>query len=109
MVELKGSLNGIGLAAIVQLIGELHHSGSLELAKGPAVGMLGFDGGRLVIATFEQEHGLKALAACAATLLDGDFRFIEGTTAGERGLDLAPGEVQRLLARVSNGESIADY
>ena len=34
MVELKGSLNGIGLPAIVQLIGELRHSGSLELSKG---------------------------------------------------------------------------
>ena len=55
MVELKGSLNGIGLPAIVQLIAELHHSGSLELAKGAAAGMLGFNDGRLVIATFD--HG----------------------------------------------------
>jgi hypothetical protein len=109
MVELKGSLNGIGLSAIVQLIGELHHSGSLELSKGPTTGMLGFADGRLVIATFEQQHGLKALATCASTLHDGEFRFIEGVAAGERSLDLGPGEVQRLLARVSNGESIADY
>jgi hypothetical protein len=109
MVELKGSLNGIGLPAIVQLIGELHHSGSLELVKGPATGMLGFDDGRLVIASFEQEHGLTALAACVSSLRGGDFRFIEGIAAGERSLDLSPGEVQRLVARVSNGESIDDY
>src|SRR5258708_30110531 len=104
MVELKGSLSGIGLPAIVQLIGELHPLGSLELAKAQAAGMLGFNDGRLVMATFDQEHGLKALAACVSTLADGDFRFVEGIAAGERSLDLGPGEVQRLLARVSSGE-----
>src|SRR3981081_3888796 len=104
MVELKGSLNGIGLPAIVQLIGELHHSGSLELVKDQAAGMLGFDDGRLVIATFDQEYGLKALAACVTNLASGDFRFVEGEAAGERNLDLAPSEVQRLLARVASGE-----
>ena len=46
MVELKGSLGSIGLPAIVQLIGELHHSGSLELAKGAVRGVLDFDDGR---------------------------------------------------------------
>ena len=43
MVELKGSLTGIGLSAVVQLIGELHHSGTLQLAKGNAHGVLGFE------------------------------------------------------------------
>src|SRR5882672_954679 len=52
MVELKGSLNGIGLPAIVQLIGELRHSGSLELSKGATHGLLDFDDGRLVAADF---------------------------------------------------------
>ena len=45
MVELKGSLSSIGLPAIVQLIGELHHSGNLELTRGAHRGVLGFDDG----------------------------------------------------------------
>src|ERR1051326_7709784 len=38
LAELKGSLSDIGLVAIVQLIGEVHHSGRLELRKGATQG-----------------------------------------------------------------------
>jgi hypothetical protein len=103
MVELKGSLNGIGLPAIVQLIGELHHSGSLQLAKGTAHGLLGFDDGRLVLASYEHDTGLRALAACARDLSDGEFTFIEGPLSGERTLDLTYADAQRQLNRLATG------
>jgi Domain of unknown function (DUF4388) len=108
MVELKGSLHGIGLPAIVQLIGELHHSGRLQLAKGTAHGLLGFDNGRLVLATYEQETGLRALSACARDLSDAEFRFVEGAVAGDGTLDLDFAEVQRQLSQLTNGTHAAE-
>src|ERR1700737_3584008 len=108
MVELKGSLNGIGLLSIVELIGELHPSGSLGLTRGAAYGMLSFDDGRLVAATFDDDRGSKALAACVVELADGDFVFIEGVPIGERTLDLGPGELQRQIRRIASGEAVAD-
>src|SRR6266849_824005 len=109
MVDLKGSLVGIGLPAIVQLIGELRNSGNLELAKGASRGLLGFDDGRLVAASYNDEvRGLKALAACAVDLVDGAFVFVEGLPAGERTLDLGDGELQKLLGRLVSGELTAE-
>src|ERR1044071_7893365 len=102
MVELKGSLNGIGLSAIVQLIGELHHSGSLQLAKGNAHAVLGFDDGRLVLASYEHDAGLQALANCVRDLNDGEFRFVEGTVTGERTLNLAYTDLQQQLSSLAS-------
>src|SRR5260370_12022166 len=78
MVELKGSLSGIGLPAIVQLIGELRHSGSLELSKGSSHGVLDFDDGHLVAADFAETSGFKALAKLSLGLSAGDFTFVDG-------------------------------
>jgi hypothetical protein len=109
VVELKGSLTAVGLPAIVQLVGELHHSGTLELIKnGEARGSLGFDDGRLVSAEFEMERGMSALQACLRDLANADFRFIEGVAAGELTLDISAAELQRMIARAANGEAVAD-
>jgi hypothetical protein len=107
MVELKGSLSGIGLPAIVQLIGELRHSGSLELSKGSARGVLDFDDGRLVAADFTHESGLVALATLSLDMAEGEFNFVEGVPVHERTLDLTSKDVQAYLKRVASGENIA--
>ncbi|HLZ31697.1 MAG TPA: DUF4388 domain-containing protein [Chloroflexota bacterium] len=104
MVELKGSLNSLGLPAIAQLIGELHHSGNLELTRGDAHGVLGFVDGRLVSATLRDQRGLKALAACTAELADADFVFVEGAPGDERTLDLGGSALQKQLKQFMNGE-----
>jgi len=108
MVELKGSLNGIGLPAIVQLIGELRHSGSLELSKDTTHGVLDFDDGRLVAADFAEATGFQALARLSLELSDGEFTFIEGVPLHERTLDLGTKDVQAYLRRVGNGEDFAE-
>ena len=108
MVELKGSLNGIGLPAIVQLIGELRHSGSLELSKGATHGVLDFDDGRLVAAGFADMSGFKALAKLSLELSDGEFTFVEGVPLHERTLDLGTKDLQGYLKRVANGEDYAE-
>ena len=108
MVELRGSLNGIGLSAIVQLIGELRHTGSLELTKGPTRGVLDFDDGRLVAADFAADSGLTALAKLSLELSDGEFTFTEGAPLHERTLDLGAKDVQGYLRRVASGEEFAE-
>src|SRR6266851_4897952 len=108
MVELKGSLNGIGLPAIVQLIGELRHSGSLELAKDTTHGVLDFDDGRLVAADFAEATGFQALAMLSLELSDGEFTFVEGVPLHERTLDLGTKDLQGYLKRVANGEDFAE-
>ena len=107
MVELRGSLGGIGLPALVQLIGELHHSGTLELGNDGTTGRLAFEDGRLVAAEFGQEHGLPALASVARSLKDADFTFVEGAPSPEQTLDFGPPELKSLLHRVMNGEFAA--
>ena len=109
MVELKGSLAAIGLPAIVQLIGELHHSGTLELSKNSgAHGILGFDDGRLVSAEFEVERGMSALETCVHELADANFRFVEGVAAGEHTLDIPAPELQELIVRAANREPVTE-
>src|ERR1700687_6101258 len=108
MVELKGSLNGIGLPAIVQLIGELRHSGSLELTKGSTHGVLDFHDGRLVAADFAATSGFKALAMLSLELSDGEFTFIEGAPLHERTLDLGSKDVQGYLRRVASGGDLGE-
>jgi hypothetical protein len=104
LVELKGSLSGIGLLAILQLIGEVRHSGNLELRKGSISGTLAFDDGRLVAAECGELHGLQALASCVLELSDADFTFVEGIPALERTLDLGPSELRKLLDRITSGD-----
>jgi Domain of unknown function (DUF4388) len=108
MVELKGSLSSLGLPAIVQLIGELHHSGNLELIKNDSRGVLGFDDGRLVSSSYGDQRGPQALAACTAELADADFLFVEGTPADERTMDLGGSELQKQLGRLIGGEVAAE-
>ncbi len=103
MVELKGSLSGIGLPALVQLIGELHHTGALHLERSNASGILAFDDGRLVAAECGDTHGLDAVASCALTLMDAEFTFVEGESIAERTLDLGPADLKKLLTRVMDG------
>jgi hypothetical protein len=104
LVELKGSLSGIGLQAIVQLIGEVHHSGNLDLRKASLHGTLAFDDGRLVAAECGEHHGLQALADCIQELADADFTFIESMPTLERTLDFGPSDLKKLMDRITSGE-----
>lgn len=105
MVELKGSLDGIGLSAIVQTIGELQHSGSLQLKSEQASAQLLFDSGHLVAAQCGDVHGPEAITACATQLNDAEFTFIEREQRTDRSLDLSPADLKGLLSACSNGAS----
>src|SRR5579862_2418729 len=103
MVELKGNLTGIGLPAIVQLIGDLHHTGTLQLENKNAHGVLSFDGGRLVDAQTDAASGLQAVAVCALDFADAEFTFVEGPAPTEPTLDMSTAEFKKLLDRLTNG------
>ncbi|MBV9543776.1 MAG: DUF4388 domain-containing protein [Chloroflexi bacterium] len=103
MLELKGSLTSIGLPALVQLLGELHESGRLDISGGAATGELWFGEGRLVDAAFGGERGLSALDAIALELADGECAFLEGELAKERSIDATPESVRAHLGELSHG------
>src|SRR5579884_582880 len=107
MVELRGSLSGIGLPALVQLLGELHQTGRLELSNDRWTAQLGFDHGDLVDARFDHERGLEALAACMLTLADGEFSFIEHDPPIDRSIRLSRDELRAQLGELSSAHGIA--
>src|SRR6185503_19330699 len=107
-------LSSIGLPAIVQLIGELHHTGSLDLTTGDQRAVLGFHEGRLVTADFAEKHGFEALEGLSAELADAEFSLSDTRPAAERTLDMGPSELQAYLrqaesptSRLVNGEQLA--
>lgn len=103
MVELKGSLGGIGLLSVVQLIGEVHHTGDLHLRKAQQRGTLAFDAGHLVAAECGEHHGLQGLANCVLELADADFAFVEGVPSLERTLDIGAADLKKLIERITSG------
>lgn len=107
MVELKGSLEGIGLPAIVHLVSEVHHSGTLELTAADTTGLLAFEDGRLVAAVIDDLRGLPALRDMTQRLPNANFRVVEGRPGGERSLDLSGADLQRQLARFAAGDDPA--
>jgi len=89
VVELTGTLDGIGLPAIVRLLGELRETGVLRITSGTWRGELAFASGQLVSAQFGQDRGLDALDACVVMLAQGDFTFVEGEVTPEPHLDVS--------------------
>jgi hypothetical protein len=104
MVELKGSLSGVGLPSAVQLVGEMHRTGRLELTSPKSHAVLAFENGRLVAAECGEHHGLEALGACALQMTDADFVFVEGPVTLEHTLDLGPADLQKLLGRIGSDQ-----
>jgi hypothetical protein len=103
VVDLNGSLTGVGLLSVVQLIGELHHTGTLHLTRAGASSSLAFSDGRLVAAECGRDRGLQAVALTALEFSDADFQFTEGPTPLEHTLDLSPTDLARLLTRIESG------
>ena len=106
MVNIWGSLEGIGLPALVRFVGDLGLSGVLRATLGPWAGEVAFDRGRAVAAVFGGEHGRAALETIGLVLRGGEFTFasapLPGPPAGEP-LDLTAGalaaHLEGLLSR----------
>jgi hypothetical protein len=75
MTELSGTLEGVGLPAIVRFLAGLNKTGCLHLAHDDWRGEIFFDAGQVTSASLGSRHGLPALDAMAQVLTGGSFSF----------------------------------
>ncbi len=101
MISLGGTLEGIGLPALVRFLAGLRSSGRLLVADDSWGGEVGFDEGRVVAAAFGAERGLAALEAIALALPRGEFRFAGGAVPEGRDVDLPPEDLERYLTSLA--------
>ena len=105
MINLAGTLEGIGLAALVRFLVSLNPSGRLLVADDVWGGEVGFDEGRVVTAAFGAERGLGALEAIALALPNGEFRFTGGAAPEARDVELPPEELERYLTSLAEEQT----
>src|SRR5687767_12688273 len=75
MTELSGTLEGVGLPAIVRFLTGLKKTGCLRLTQGDWHGEIFFDAGQVTSASFGSRHGLAALDALVQALPSAHFAF----------------------------------
>lgn len=75
MTELSGTLDGVGLPAVVRFLSGLQKSGSLHLEQDGWRGELAFNAGTLVHASFGSRTGLPALDGLVEALPRATFVF----------------------------------
>jgi hypothetical protein len=105
VINLAGTLEGIGLAALVRFLVSLNPSGRLLVADDVWGGEVGFDEGRVVTAAFGAERGLGALEAIALALPNGEFRFTGGAAPEARDVELPPEELERYLTSLAEEQT----
>ena len=75
MTELSGTLEGVGLPAIVRFLAGLHKTGALRVTNQDWHGDVFFDAGRVISAQLGSRQGLTALDALVQALPGGAFVF----------------------------------
>jgi hypothetical protein len=106
VTELSGSLEGIGLVALVRFLTTVARSGRLVVSEGSLRGSLDLEDGALVGAAFDQEQGLPALEAIALALGNGRFEFHDAAEAAEHNVRLAAGEVEQQLEKLAREQVV---
>lgn len=94
---LQGSVEGVGLTALLRFLAGIEKSGRLRVFDGEWSGELGLDSGHLVSAFFGHEQGLPAAEAMALVFRRGRFTFEDGRAPGERNLELPPEKLAACL------------
>src|SRR5919108_2809976 len=108
MAALEGSLEGMGLPALVRFLAGMKKTGRLQITHGGWGGELGLDDGRVVAATLGAERGPAALDGIALALARGRFRFDDGPSPEERNVALDPDRVlARLTEAAAGGPALA--
>jgi Domain of unknown function (DUF4388) len=102
VIELKGSLRGVGLLPIVQLLADVRETGQLRVSRGELSGQLDFEDGHLVGVTYGEERGLGALAALASAFPEAEFTYLEGPPPTERNVDLTLDQLRQHLSRMGS-------
>ena len=98
MTELSGTLEGVGLPAIVRFLCALNKTGCLRIAQGEWHGELFFDAGQVTGACLGSRTGLPALEALVQLLPNGQFAFEVVSHADvEPNISLSPEALQAYL------------
>src|SRR5438105_385752 len=109
MTELSGTLDGVGLPAIVRFLGGLKKSGSLRLSQQEWRAEIFFDAGEVIEASFGSRNGIAALDAAIETLPRASFEFDpQARPIGDPSIRLSREALQmhlnELTARAARGE-----
>src|SRR5712692_1560124 len=100
MTELSGTLDGVGLPAIVRFLTGLRKTGCLHIVHNDWRGEIFFDQGQVSGASLASRHGLTALDALVQALPGGDFTFdgaSSGTASREASISLSSDALQAHL------------
>jgi hypothetical protein len=98
MTELSGTLEGMGLPAIVRFVAGLRKTGCLRITHHDWSGELVFESGQLVSATLGSRKGMSALDALVQALPGASFVFDDtAQLSGEANLHLGQEELQAHL------------
>ena len=97
MGELFGSLESIGLPAILRFLEGLGKTGTLHISSDRWTGTASVTSGRVVAASFGSEHGVAALEAIMLGLAGGSFTFSDGAPCDEPNVELGPAELATRL------------
>ncbi|HEY3062097.1 MAG TPA: DUF4388 domain-containing protein [Chloroflexota bacterium] len=98
MTELSGTLEGVGLPAIVRFLAALQKTGCLRITHQDWHGEIHFDAGQIVSATIGSRKGIAALDALVLALPGASFVFDDkARLAGESNVQLNPDGLQAHL------------
>ena len=108
MTELSGTLEGVGLPAIVRFLAGLKKTGCLRIVQDDWQGEIFFEAGELTSASLGSRHGLPALDGLVQSLPGGSFTFDTSSRADSApSIVLSPEALQthldELVARIANG------
>jgi Domain of unknown function (DUF4388) len=101
MTELSGTLDGIGLFALLNFLGGLKARGRLAITDRELSGTLFFSDGRVVGAAFGADTGQVALDAIGLALGQGRFNFADDGSDRPANLTMDAAELQRHLEQLA--------
>src|ERR1700730_2983633 len=109
MTELSGTLDGVGLPAIIRFLTGLKKTGCLRIVHGDWHGEIVFEAGQLTGASLGSRRGLSALDGLVEALPGGSFAFDTSDRPGTvASIDLRPEALQMhldtLVARIVGGK-----
>jgi hypothetical protein len=109
VVELSGSLRGIGLPQLIRFLSGLQASGCLRITCDQWAGDLCFADGEVVSASFGKERGRAAIVAIVLALPRGRFTFGDAAAPEDRNVQIAPDDLQDYIDQLSvEHASLAD-
>lgn len=102
MTELSGTLQGLGLPAIIRFLGGLKKSGCLRITEHGWEGEIFFEEGQVREARLGTRRGLAVLDALVETFSNGSFVFdSQAILTAEPSIRLSPEALQAHLEEIS--------